>query len=77
MLLPPAPRLTEIQRLVGGIRFQFEAQAAVSYSVEHSGEVSSGTWLNLTNVAPDTIPRNVIVADVPGEIRRFYRVVAH
>lgn len=74
--LPPAPRLTDIQRLAGGIRFQFTAQAGVSCAVEHRAEISSGTWLNLTNVAPDTVLRNVIVSDVPGAIRRFYRVVA-
>jgi hypothetical protein len=73
--LPPAPRLADIQRLPGGTRFQFIAQAAVSYTVEHLAEVSSGTWLSLTNVAPNTVPRNVIVSDVPGTSRRFYRVV--
>jgi hypothetical protein len=36
----------------------------------------AGTWLSLTNVEPDTLPRNVVVSDVPGAINRIYRVVA-
>jgi hypothetical protein len=76
MPLPPSPRLTDIQRLSGGIRFQFVAQPDVSYTVEHRAGITPGEWINLTNVSPASVPRNIVVADVPGATRRFYRVVA-
>jgi hypothetical protein len=74
---PPAPRILGAQRLRSGLRFVFEAQPNVTYTVEHRPAPAFGLWTALTNIAPDAVLRNVVVSDVPGGSDRFYRVVAH
>jgi hypothetical protein len=74
--LPLTPHITGVRSLGHELQFQFEAQSGVSYAVEFRAVLAFGMWFVLTNLAPDSASRNVVVSDVHGASNRFYRVVA-
>jgi hypothetical protein len=72
---PPPPRIENILNTGAGIRFHFLAQPGFSYTVEQRGSFAPGEWNVLSNFAPASLPRNLVVSDVPPTPARFYRVV--
>ncbi len=72
------PATTQIQwiKAVGAqIQFSFSASAEQPYTVQYRDSLSSGNWLTLTNIAPQTTSTNLIVTDpFPTNVQRFYRI---
>jgi len=56
---------------------RFVATAGLCYSVQYRNSLTSGTWLNLTNIPPQSATQMIEVTD-PGttnRMSRFYRIV--
>lgn len=60
-----------------GFAVRFTAQPGRSYTVQYSSTMQAGTWLKLSDVAPQQVVTDISVTDPDSETRpaRFYRVV--
>jgi hypothetical protein len=74
---PTTPDIEWIKNLNGQIQFSFVAQAGQPYTAQFRDALGSGMWLTLTNVVPQLVTTNVILADpFPTNTQRYYRLGA-
>ena len=73
---PPAPRITQAERLTNAIRLRFLAIPNAAYTVEHRPFVRSGAWAILTNIEAQPTPREISIFDAWSPSNRFYRLLA-
>ena len=55
-------------------RLEFEAAATLNYTLEYRNSLSTGSWLNLSNIAASPGPRTIVITNSIPVPPRFYRV---
>jgi len=74
---PPPPNIQWIKSDNGQMQFSFTAQAGQHYTAQFRDALTLGTWLTLTNVAPQLMTTNVTLVDpFPTNTQRYYRLGA-
>ena len=77
---PPSQPLTLMAAQVAGnqFSFRFTAQAGSNYDVQFQESLTTGTWLNLTNINAGVSSQEALITDsISASSQRFYRVQAN
>ena len=70
---PTAPTLGDFGRFAGEIRFSFNGESGLTYTVEFTGDPATTNWVTLTNISALPSPTVIQIADSLKPANRFYR----
>jgi hypothetical protein len=74
----PTPTITSLKLTGSNAVISFTTVTSATYEVDYKNDLTTGTWLSLTNGVPGT--GGILSNTDQGAVslgRRFYRVVAH
>ena len=75
VLIPPAPTV-QFPQIAGNLfTFRFTPVLGLTNTVQTNGQLGSGVWGILTNIAPPATSNSVVVNDVISDQKKFYRVM--
>jgi hypothetical protein len=70
---PRAPTITGVSLAGNQIRFSFNAESNVSYTVEYTRDAAATNWIEITNIPATASPATVLITDPVTSSNRLYR----